>query len=58
MGRREVIAANSLRLAVALLHQGKNVEALPHAQRSVDIYTRLGLPDLELARATLRECEA
>ena len=53
-----MIAANSLRLAVALLHQGKNVEALPHAQRSVDIYTRLGLPDLELARATLRECEA
>ena len=32
-------------------------EALPYARRAVEIYTRLGSPDLEKARAMLRECE-
>jgi tetratricopeptide (TPR) repeat protein len=55
--RQELIAANNYRLAKALVRQGKAAEGLLHAQHAVDIYIRLGSPDLEAARATLRECE-
>ncbi len=55
-GRQELIADNCHRLAQALVRQGKD-GALPHAQRAVDIYTRLGSPRLKAARAMLRECE-
>ena len=55
--RQELIAANNHRLALALVRQGKAAESLPHAKRAMEIYTRLGTPDLELARAILRECE-
>lgn len=59
LGRQELIAEDCRRLAEALLGQGKPAaEALPHARRAVEIYTRLGSPDLEAARATLRECES
>jgi len=58
LGRQEVIASNSHRLAKALLRQGKPAEALPHARRAVEIYTRLGSPNLEGARTTLAECES
>ena len=58
VGRQELIAANCHRLAKALVRQGKAAEALPHARRAVEIYTRLGSPDLEAARATLAECES
>ena len=37
--------------------QREPAEALPHARRAVEIYTRLGSPDLAGAQATLRECE-
>ncbi len=57
VGRQELIASDCLRLAKALLRQGKENEALPYAQRAVDIDTRLGLPELEIARETLRECQ-
>ena len=57
VGRQELIADDYRRLAKALVRQGKAAEALPYARRAVDIYTRLGSPDLEVARATLRECE-
>jgi len=30
--------------------------SLPHARRAVDLYPRLGSPDLEAVRVTLREC--
>jgi len=56
--RQELIAFHCQRLAKALVRQSKTAEALPHAQRAVEIFTRLGHPDLELARATLRECES
>lgn len=56
--RQELIASNNHRLAEALVRQGKAAEALPHARRAVDLFTRLGSPDLAYAQATLTECEA
>jgi hypothetical protein len=58
LGRQQLIATNSWHLAKALVRQGKAVEALPHARRAVEIYTRLGSPTLEAARATLAECKS
>jgi tetratricopeptide (TPR) repeat protein len=58
VGRQQLIASDCSRLAKALVRQGKPAEALPHAQRAVTLYTRLGHADLEAALATLRECEA
>jgi tetratricopeptide (TPR) repeat protein len=58
VGRQELIASNCRRLADALVWQGKPAEALPYAQRAMDIYTRLGSPNLENARVTLRKCES
>ena len=58
VGRQELIASNNHRLAKALLRQGRAAEALPHAQKAVDIYTRLGSPNLTAAHAILTDCEA
>ncbi len=55
--RQELIAADNHRLAQALVRQGKTTEALPHARRALDIYTRLGSPHLAGAQAILAECE-
>ncbi len=55
IGREPSIAADCDRLAQALVKQGKAAEALPYSQRAVEIYSRLRLPDLGTARATLRE---
>ena len=54
--RQELIASNNLRLAKALVSQDKATEALPHAQRAVEIFARLGHPDLADAQAILTEC--
>ncbi len=58
IGRQELSAGFCNILARALMQQGKSAEALPYAQRSVEIFERFGHPDLEDARATLRECES
>ena len=58
VGRRELIAKDCRRLAVALVRQGKKVEGLPYARRAVEIFTKLGSPEIEKARATLAEYEA
>lgn len=56
LGRQELIADGCHRLAQALVRQGRPTEALTHARRAVEIYARLGLPNLEVARAVLAEC--
>ena len=58
VGRQELIAEDCRRLAMALVRQGRKSEALPHAQRAVEIYTDLRSPDLGGARQTLTECES
>jgi len=58
VGRQDLIALDCHHLAIALVRQGNAGAALPHARRAVDIYTRLGSPYVENARATLLECES
>ena len=58
VGRQELIANNCRRLAQALVRQGQAAEALPHARRAVEIFTKLGSPDLIGAQETLRKCES
>jgi tetratricopeptide (TPR) repeat protein len=59
LGRQQLIALDCYRLAESLARQGKPTEALPYAQRAVDIVTRLGMPSVfEAAQAILRECES
>jgi len=57
IGRQDVIAGCSRPLAKALARQGRNVEGLPYAQRTVTIYTKLRSPELAEAQAVLKECE-
>ena len=57
VGRQELIALDNHRLAKALVRQGKAAEALPHARKAVEIFTRLGHPELTLTQAILTECE-
>ncbi|MFZ1220416.1 MAG: tetratricopeptide repeat protein [Chthoniobacterales bacterium] len=58
VGREQLIANNCHRIAQALLRQGMVTEAQSHARRAVEIYGKLGSPDLAAARATLSECES
>jgi len=58
VGRLELIARDRERLAEALLRQGKKEEALEHARRGVQIYERLGHPNLAHAQEILAECES
>jgi tetratricopeptide (TPR) repeat protein len=58
VGRQELIALDNHRLALALLRQGRAAEALPHAQKAVEIFTRLGSPYLAEAQAILTKCES
>ncbi|MFC5457184.1 TIR domain-containing protein [Prosthecobacter fluviatilis] len=57
VGRLELIAMDSRRIAVALARQGSKAAALPYAHRAVEIFTRLGSPDLAGAQAALKLCE-
>lgn len=57
VGRLELIATDSYHLAKALVLQGKKKEGIPYAQRAVEIYRKLGHPDLLDAQQILAECE-
>jgi len=54
--RQQLIASNNRRIAHALLRQGKAAEAMPYSRRAVEIYTRLGSPNLAAAQTILAEC--
>jgi tetratricopeptide (TPR) repeat protein len=54
----QYVAVNCHTLANALAQQAKQVEALAYARRAVEIYSSLRSPELEMARQTLRKCEA
>lgn len=54
--RQELIASNNGRIAEAIVRQDRTAEALPYARRALEIYTRLGHPDLAKAQATLARC--
>ena len=48
LGRQQLIASNCLRLATALVRQGRTAkEVTPHAQRAVDMFARLRSSELE-----------
>ncbi|CAN1551301.1 Orc1-like, AAA ATPase domain containing protein [Fimbriimonadaceae bacterium] len=51
-----IVAFLNYGLSFGLVRQGKIAEALPHARRAVEIYTRLGHPSLTGAQAILTEC--
>jgi len=58
IGRQELIGLNCDRLANAVLRQGKKPEALRYAEQAVEIFRRLGSPNLASVRKTLAECES
>ena len=58
VGRQELIASVSHRLAKALMRQGKKEEALPHVRRAVKIYQKLGSPYFASIQEILAECES
>jgi tetratricopeptide (TPR) repeat protein len=57
VGRQELIGGGCDHLAKALVSQGKAAEAISYARRAVEIFTKLGSPDLAVAQETLRACE-
>jgi tetratricopeptide (TPR) repeat protein len=58
IGRQQLIASHCYRLANALMHQSKKAEALPYVQRAVQIYARLGSPEIAASHKLLAECES
>ena len=57
VGRLVLVGADCKRLALALVRQGKKREALPHATRAVEIFRKVGSPELSEAREIFAECE-
>jgi tetratricopeptide (TPR) repeat protein len=56
VGRKELVASNSWRLAKALARQGRGSEGCCHAERAIAIYIELRSPALSWAQAALEEC--
>ena len=57
LGNQQFIATNYALIAKALAMQDKKTEGLSHAKKAVDIYDRLGSPDLAYAQEVLKLCE-
>lgn len=53
---QECIGHSAYCLAKARVGLGRYTEGLPYAQRAVDVYSRLRLPEVEKAQAVLSEC--
>lgn len=58
LGRKDLVAEECANLAQALAHQNRKPEALPYAQRSVDLYTQLRSRSSDGARRILDECQS
>lgn len=58
VGRRELIALDSRRLAEAMLRLGHPTAACDYARKSLEILISFGHPHLTKANAILAECEA
>jgi tetratricopeptide (TPR) repeat protein len=58
IGRQQLIANGCIRLAQALLRQGKKTQGIPYARRAVEIFTVLGSLGVDFARKILAECES
>jgi tetratricopeptide (TPR) repeat protein len=59
VGRLSSIGNSSLRIALALLGQEKYAEALPYAERALDILSRVESPtNVKRAREALQKCKA
>lgn len=56
LGGKKLIADHNQLLAIAKLRQCRVAEALPHAQRAVEIFTSLGSLDQSTAENVLKEC--
>jgi tetratricopeptide (TPR) repeat protein len=58
VGRKELVGSDCWRLAKAMDRQGRPAEGLPYARRAAQIFEKLRSPELENARAVLKECES
>jgi len=58
IGRQELTAFCCYLLSKALVRQGRKTEALPHAQRAVNIFTQIVSPRLNAAADILAECHS
>jgi tetratricopeptide (TPR) repeat protein len=56
VGRQEFIARCCLVIATAIVQQGRQVEALDHAKRAVEIFAKLRSRHLEEAEEVLKAC--
>jgi hypothetical protein len=56
-GEDEYVAAGCVALAIALINAGRPAEALPVAERSIDLYRRIGQP-INAAMTSLARAEA
>ena len=58
LGHDALFARSTCRLAQALVRQGRRAEALIEAQEAEVLFIKLGAPDLEVAQAIIKECQA
>jgi nucleoside phosphorylase/tetratricopeptide (TPR) repeat protein len=57
LGRLDLLAFDNALLARILSRQQRRAEAVPFAQRAIELYTKLGSHNVQYAKTILRECE-